>query len=64
MCDVLLPPGVNQTAVKYIRVYQYQKGPSWPVRRVKPTYVDTYIILYLYYKSKYFRRLESISTPL
>jgi hypothetical protein len=30
MCDVLLPPGVNPTAVKYQYQYQYGKEFKFP----------------------------------
>jgi hypothetical protein len=32
MCDVLLPPGVNPTAVKYIYIISYQNRPvCWSI---------------------------------
>jgi hypothetical protein len=35
MCDVLLPPGVNPTAVKYIYIYIYKAVCNKTQRKTK-----------------------------
>jgi hypothetical protein len=41
MCDVLLPPGVNPAAVKYIYIYHIKTNPS----SIPQDYVDSYSTL-------------------